>query len=201
MLSVRCLSVLSVCLSVCDVGVLWPNVWTDQDETWHAGRPRPWPHCVRWGPTSPTLTGHSPPIFSPYLLRPNGCMDQDATRHGDRPRPRPLCIRQVSIYRRKRHSSPPLFGPCLLWPRSPISATVELLFDHATYRSRQKQDKTLRHLGRDSSALRSELSLGHFGTSADLSGQFGPTKLVPKCPGCKVSWVRSVCNSSASMLT
>ena len=22
----------------------------DQDETWLAGRPRPWPHCVRWGP-------------------------------------------------------------------------------------------------------------------------------------------------------
>jgi len=31
-------------------------------------------------------------------------------------------------YPRKRHSSPPpLFGPCLLWPRSPISATAELL--------------------------------------------------------------------------
>jgi len=26
---------------VCDVGVLWPNGWTDQDETWRAGRPRP----------------------------------------------------------------------------------------------------------------------------------------------------------------
>jgi len=26
------------------------------------------------------------------------------------------------------HSSPPLFSPCLLWPRSPISATAELLF-------------------------------------------------------------------------
>jgi len=23
---------------------------------------------------------------------------------------------------------PPLFGPCLLWPRSPISATADLLF-------------------------------------------------------------------------
>ena len=29
---------------------------------------------------------------------------------------------------RKGHSSPPLFGPCVLWPRSPISATAELLF-------------------------------------------------------------------------
>jgi len=25
---------------------------------------------------------------------------------------------------------PPLFGPCLLWPRSPISATAELLLDY-----------------------------------------------------------------------
>jgi len=28
----------------------------------------------------------------------------------------------------KGHSSPPSFQPCLLWPRSPISATAELLF-------------------------------------------------------------------------
>jgi len=28
----------------------------------------------------------------------------------------------------KGHSSPLLFGPCLSWPRSPISATAELLF-------------------------------------------------------------------------
>ena len=61
--------VLSV-LSVCDVGVLWPNGWTDEDETWHARRPRLWPHCVRWGSSSPTQKGHSPPIFGPCPLRP-----------------------------------------------------------------------------------------------------------------------------------
>jgi len=70
MLSVRCLPV----CPVCNVGVLWPNGWTDQDETWHAGRPRPWPHCVRWGPSCPSPKRHSPPIFGPYLLRPNGCI-------------------------------------------------------------------------------------------------------------------------------
>ena len=68
--------VLSVCLyilSVCDVGVLWPNGWMDQDETWHAGRPRYWPHCTRWGPTSPSQMGQ-PPNFRPrpYLLWRNG---------------------------------------------------------------------------------------------------------------------------------
>jgi len=52
MLSDRCpvcpvLSCLS-CLSFCDIRALWLNGWTDQDETWHAGSPRPWPHCVRW---------------------------------------------------------------------------------------------------------------------------------------------------------
>jgi len=46
--SVVCLSV----LSVCDVGVLWPNGWMDQDETWHGGMPRPRRHCVRWRPSS-----------------------------------------------------------------------------------------------------------------------------------------------------
>jgi len=25
-------------LSVCNVGVLWPNGWMDQNETWHEGR-------------------------------------------------------------------------------------------------------------------------------------------------------------------
>jgi len=56
MLSVRCLLV----LSICDVGVLWPNGWTDQDETWHAARP--WRLCVRWGP-SPS----PPPKFSAHV--------------------------------------------------------------------------------------------------------------------------------------
>jgi len=55
-----CLSVLSVCLSVCDVGVLWPNGCMDQDETWHGGRTRPRPHCVRLGPSSPPQKRHSP---------------------------------------------------------------------------------------------------------------------------------------------
>jgi len=68
------LSVLSVCpvclsvLSVCNVGVLWPNGWMDQDEAWHAGRPRSWPHCVKWGPSSPPSKGHSPPSVRPVSV-------------------------------------------------------------------------------------------------------------------------------------
>ena len=51
--------VLSVCpVLSCDVGVLWPNGRTDQDKTWHAGKPRPWPYCIRWGPSSPPILAH-----------------------------------------------------------------------------------------------------------------------------------------------
>jgi len=53
----------------------------DQDETWHAGRPRPGYIVLNGDPAPPPLKGHShPPIFGPYLLRPNGYMDQDVTR-------------------------------------------------------------------------------------------------------------------------
>jgi len=30
----------------------WPNGWIDQDTTSYGGRPRPRPHCARWGPSS-----------------------------------------------------------------------------------------------------------------------------------------------------
>jgi len=59
------LSVLSVC-PVCDVGVLWPNGWMDQDAIWCAVRPWPWPHCVRWGPSFPLPKGTQPQIFGLY---------------------------------------------------------------------------------------------------------------------------------------
>jgi len=39
--------------------LLRPNGWMDQDVTWCGGSPRPRPHCVRWGPSSPHGKGHS----------------------------------------------------------------------------------------------------------------------------------------------
>jgi len=36
----------------------------DHGETWHGGRPRRKPHCVRWGHSSPLKKGHSLPQFS-----------------------------------------------------------------------------------------------------------------------------------------
>jgi len=58
-LSYQTVFCLSVC-PVCDVGVLWPNGWMDQDETWHTDRPRPRPHCFRWGLSSPPQKGTAP---------------------------------------------------------------------------------------------------------------------------------------------
>ena len=86
------------------------------------GRPRPWPHCVRWGTWDPALPppkGHTPPIFGPYQLRPNGCMDQDVTWYGTRPRPRRLCVRWGPRSLPKKGAEPPppkKIGPCFLWP-------------------------------------------------------------------------------------
>jgi len=57
--------VLSVC-PVCNIGVLWPNGWMDQDATWYGGRPRPSRHCVRWAPSSiPRKGAQQPPLFGP----------------------------------------------------------------------------------------------------------------------------------------
>jgi len=55
--------------------LLWPNGWTDQDGTWHVGRPRHRPHCARWGLGFPKKA--QPQIFCPCLLWPNVWMDQD----------------------------------------------------------------------------------------------------------------------------
>jgi len=103
-----------VCLSVCDVGVLWPNGWMDQHETCHAGRPPP-SHIVLHGDPAPTKKGHSPqfsahvrcgqtagwiemPLGMEVGLSPgNFFLDGD---------PAPP----------KRGHSPQIFGPCLSWP-------------------------------------------------------------------------------------
>jgi len=62
----------TVVCPVCDVGVLWPNGWMDQDASWYRGKPRLRRHCVRWGSSSPKRGQNTPPIFGPCLLWPNG---------------------------------------------------------------------------------------------------------------------------------
>jgi len=124
MLSDRCLSCLSVpsiTLMYCSQTVGWIK-----NATWYGGRPRPRPHCIRRGPSSPR--GHSPPISGLCLLRPNGWMDQDAICYGRRPRPKSHCVRLAPSSPKRGTSAPPhsrkkearhptIFGPCLLWQK------------------------------------------------------------------------------------
>ena len=60
-------TVLGLSCPVFNVGALWPNGWMDQDQTWHAGRPQPWPNCVRWGSSSSSPKGAQPPQFSAHI--------------------------------------------------------------------------------------------------------------------------------------
>ena len=99
-------------LSVCNLGVLWPNSWMDrdttwcpcllwpngsidQDATWYEGRRRPRRHCVRWRPSSPPpkKRGTALPNFWSMFLWPNGWIDEDTTWYEGRHRPRPHYVR------------------------------------------------------------------------------------------------------------
>jgi len=55
------------CLSVCNIGILWPNGYMDYDATWYRDGPRPWKHWVRWGPSSSTERGTAAPQFSAHV--------------------------------------------------------------------------------------------------------------------------------------
>ena len=70
--------------------LLWPNGLMDEDATWYESRPRPRPHCIRRGPSSPRK-GHSspPPLFGPCLLWPRSPISATAELL--------LLIRQTSL--------------------------------------------------------------------------------------------------------
>ena len=124
--TVVCLS----CLSVTLVTVLWPNGWMDQDGTRYGGRPRPARDCVRWGPSSPPVKGHSSQFSAnvlcgqtaEWMKTPLGTEVDLDTGH--------IVLDGVPALRERGTTAPPalFFGPCFLWPRSPISGTAELLY-------------------------------------------------------------------------
>jgi len=88
----------------------------DQDETWHAGKPRKSALATLCQmETSYPQKWAQPPIFGPCLLWPNGWMDEDATWYGGRSRPKPHCIRWEPSSPPKGAQQPPLYGLCLLW--------------------------------------------------------------------------------------
>ena len=120
------------CLCVCpvgNVGVLWPNGWMDQDETWRGGRPRPWPHGVRWGSSSSPKRAQ-PPNFQPMSVvakRLDGSRPL-RTKVGLGPGHIVLDGDPAPPYPTKRGAQPPIFGPSVVAKWSPISATAEHLF-------------------------------------------------------------------------
>ena len=107
MLSVRC-PVLSVTFVHCG---LWPNGWTDQDETWHADRPRHWPHCVRWGPAplpkgAHICCGQMAAWIKMSLGMELGIGPGDFVLDGD----------HAPLPQKGAEPPPQIFGPCLLRP-------------------------------------------------------------------------------------
>jgi len=56
----------SVC-PVCNVGVLWPNGWMDQDETWHGGRLGPGHIVLDGNPAPPPQRAQPPFQFSAHV--------------------------------------------------------------------------------------------------------------------------------------
>jgi len=116
-------------LSVCNVGVLWPDDWMDRDTTWYAGRPRP-SHNVLDRDQLPQGKGHSSPHFSAHVFCGQtagwirmplgtevGLGPRDIVLDGDPAPPR------------KGTQWIPTFQPIsIVAKRSPMSETAELLF-------------------------------------------------------------------------
>jgi len=107
---------------------LWPNGCMHQDATWYGDRPRLTRYCVRFGPSYPQKKEHTHPtqfLARVYCGQRAGWMKTPLCTEVDLG-PGHIVLDGVPDPT-KGHSSPPIFGPCLLWPRSPISATAELL--------------------------------------------------------------------------
>jgi len=48
----------------------------DEDTSWYGSRPRPGPHCVRRGPSSPAKGAQQPPSFRPMSIFGHGRSSQ-----------------------------------------------------------------------------------------------------------------------------
>jgi len=92
--------------------------------------------CVRWGPSYPQKKGHMHPpppnlshvycgLTAGWMKTPLGMEVDLGTGH---------ILLDVVPAVRERATAAPSYSPCLLWPRSPISATAELLLNFAVWR-------------------------------------------------------------------
>jgi len=106
----------------------------NQDETWHASRPRRCPQCARWRPSflSPKR-GHSPQFSTHvYCGQTAGWITMPLGMEvGLSPCHTVLDEDPAPSTQKRRHSPSPIFGPCLLWPngwwiKMPLGAKVGL---------------------------------------------------------------------------
>ena len=90
----------------------------DQDETWHAGRPQPWPHCVSWVPNSPSSKGAQPSNFRPMFIVAKRLHESNGTWSGGGLFPDHIVLDgdPVPPSPKRGGQPPPTFGPFLLWP-------------------------------------------------------------------------------------
>ena len=102
--------------------LLRPNGRMDQDATWFRGRPWPRRHCVKGGPISalPKKAAEPPFQFSAlvYCGQTTGWIKTPLGTEVDLGPGHFVLDGFPAIGER---------GTCILWPRSPISATTELL--------------------------------------------------------------------------
>ena len=126
-------------------------------------------------------------------------MDEDATWYGRRPQPRPHYVRRgpSSPPLRNGHSIPPPYGPCLLRPRSPISATAELLYKrsprNALLRPRVKVSPHILALLFDLPSVLRDNSLSiteHFQTETENASIRATTNIVRRRCGVSVILVK-----------
>ena len=118
------------CPSVFGPRLLWLNRCMNQDATWYGGRPWSTRHCVRCGPSFPQKKGHTHPtqfLAHVYCGQTAGWMKTPFGTQVDLG-PGHIVLDGVPAAA-EGAPHPPLFGPCLSWPRSPISATAELLLN------------------------------------------------------------------------
>ena len=123
------------CLSVCNVGVLWPNGWMDQDASWYGGRTRPRRHCVKWRPSSQPPKGtQQPALFGPCLFYCGQTAGWTKMTLGMEVGLGPgdfVFDEDPAPHQKKVHIPHPIFGPCLLcqtagWIKMPCGTEANL---------------------------------------------------------------------------
>jgi len=92
----------------------------DLDAIWYERKRRPRRRCVRWDCSSQFSVHAYCGQTAVWMKTPLGTeVDLGPGR---------IVLGGVPALREPGTAAPPLFDPCLLWPRSPISATAELLY-------------------------------------------------------------------------